>query len=76
MHCNVCGDKAFSWRSQPLIFEKYLAGNVLLSFAVLMVRASIGKVLLVMRHMGLCSYSAWRFFVHQKNFLFLVILNF
>ena len=41
-----------------------------------MAGASISKVLLVMRHMGLCVYSARTFFVHQKNFLFLVILNY
>ena len=40
-----------------------------------MAGASISKVLLVMRHMGLCAYSARTFFVHQKNFLFPVILN-
>ena len=61
---------------QPLIFGKYLAGNVLLSFGVLMAGASIGKVLFVMRLMGLCAYSARRFFVHQKNFLFPVILSY
>ena len=74
-HCTSCGDNAFSWRSQPLIFGKYPAGNMLLSFGVLMAGASISKVLLVMRHMGLCAYSARTFFVHQKNFLFPVILN-
>ncbi|XP_067029941.1 uncharacterized protein [Acropora muricata] len=75
-HCTTCGDNAFSWRSQPLIFGKYPAGNMLLSFGVLMAGASISKVLLVMRHMGLCGYSARTFFVHQKNFLFPVILNY
>ena len=63
-HCTTCGDNAFSWRSQPL------------SFGVLMAGASISKVLLVMRHMGLHGYSARTFFVHQKNFLFVVILNY
>ena len=60
-HCTTCGDNAFSWRSQPLIFGKYPAGNMLLSFGVLMAGASISKVLLVMRHMGLCGYSARTF---------------
>ena len=75
-HCTTCGDNAFSWRSQPLIFGKYPAGNMLLSFGVLMAGASISKVLLVMRHIKLCSYSARTFFVHQKNLLFPVILNY
>ena len=74
-HCTICSDKAFPWRSQPLIFGEYPAGNALLSFGVLMAGASISKVLLVMRHTGLCAYSARRFSVHQKNFLFPVILN-
>ena len=75
-HCTTCGDNAFSWRSQPLIFGKHPAGNMLLSFGVLMAGASISKVLLVMRHMGLCAYSVRTFFVHQKNFLFPIILNY
>ena len=75
-HCSRCGEYAFTWKSQPLIFGKYPAGNVLLSFGVLMAGASISKVLLVMRHMGLCAYSAGTFFVHQKNFLFPIILNY
>lgn len=41
-----------------------------------MAGASISKVLLVMRHMGLCAFSARTFFVHQKNFLFPIILNY
>lgn len=53
-HCTTCGDNAFSWRSQPLIFGKYPAGNMLLSFGVLMAGASISKVLLVMRHRIMC----------------------
>ena len=75
-HCTTCDDNEFSWRSQPLIFGKYQAGNMLLRFGVLMAGASISKVLLVIRHMGLCAYSARSFFVHQKNFLFPVILNY
>ena len=74
-HCTTCGDNALSWRSEPLIFAKYPAGIMLLSFGDLMAGASISKVLLVMRHMGFCAYSARTFFVHQKNFLFPVMLN-
>ena len=36
---------------------KYPAGNMLLSLAVLMAGASISKVLLLFRHLGLCYYS-------------------
>lgn len=51
-HCPKCGENAFHWRSQPLIFGNYPAGNILLSFGVLMAGASISKILLVFRHMG------------------------
>ena len=46
-HCNICGKDAFQWRSQPLAFGRYPAGNLLLSFATLMAGASIIKVLLI-----------------------------
>jgi len=72
-HCTTCGDNAFSWRSRPLIFGKYPAGNMLLSFEVLMAGASFSKVLLVMGHMGLCART---FFIHQRDFLLPVISNY
>lgn len=70
-HCPKCGENAFHLRSQPLIFGNYPAGNILLSFGVLMAGASISKILLVFRHMGLSA-----FFVHQKSFLFPRILSY
>ena len=39
-HCLKCKDE-FQWKSQPLVMGKYPAGNVLLSFAILMAGASI-----------------------------------
>ena len=76
-HCVTCGDDAYVWRSQPMVLGgKYPAGNVLLSFAVLMAGASISKVLLVFKHMGLSAYSARTFFFHQKNFLFPVVITY
>ena len=51
--CRRCGAKSFEWKSQPLILGKYPAGNILLSFAILMAGASVTKVLLVCRHLGL-----------------------
>lgn len=74
--CDRCGDGAFKWQSQPLIFGRYPAGNIMLSFSILMAGASVSKVLLVCRHMGLCVYSARTYFFHQKKFLFSVILNY
>ena len=75
-HCPNCGDSSYQWRSQPLIMGKYPAGNILLSFAVLMAGASISKVLLVFKHLGLAAYSARTYFNHQKTFLFPVILKY
>ena len=41
-YCKSCGE-SFTWRSQPFVFGRYPAGNVLLSFAILMAGASISK---------------------------------
>ncbi|KAM7428204.1 hypothetical protein ABFA07_020777 [Porites harrisoni] len=63
------------WRSQPLVLGWYQAGNILLSFAILMAGASVSKVLLVLKHLGICIYSARTYFVHQSKFLFPAILT-
>ena len=39
--CKNCGSKGFQWRSQPLVLGKYPAGNILLSFAILMAGGSV-----------------------------------
>lgn len=76
-HCFTCGDNSFSWKSQPMMFNgRYPAGNVLLSFSILMAGASISKILLVFKHMGLSAYNARTFFFHQKNFLFPAVLGY
>ena len=74
-YCQSC-EKNFKWRSQPFILGRYPAGNVLLSFAVLMAGASISKLLLVFTHMGLSVYEARTFFHHQSRFLFPAILKY
>ena len=76
--CPSCGDQSFRWSSQPLILGKFPAGNILLSFAVLMAGASPNpnKILLVFKHLGLAAYSARTYFNHQKMFLFPVILHY
>jgi len=74
-HCQSC-KKNFKWRSQPFILGRYPAGNVLLSFAVLMAGASIRKLLLVFKHMGLSVYESRTFFYHQSRFLFPIILKY
>mgnify|MGYP001092924673 CR=1 FL=1 len=74
--CAMCGpNKQFSWRSQPYILGRYPAGNILLSFAILMSGVNISKVLLMFRHMGLCVISARTYFVHQNKFLFPAIIQ-
>ena len=73
-NCNSCGDQSFTWRSQPLVFGKYPAGNVLLSFAVLMAGASISKLLLVFQHLGLAAVTARTYFRHQNRFLLPLIV--
>ena len=41
--CNNCKE-SFTWKSQPYLFGKFPAGNILLSFGVLCAGASIRKV--------------------------------
>ena len=53
----------------------YPAGNVLLSFAVLMAGASISKIFLVFKHMGLYMYGVRTYFKHQTMFLFPIVLS-
>lgn len=66
----------YVWQSQQFVLNKYPAGNILLSFSVLMAGASISKILLVFRHMGLCAYTARSFFSHQRNLVFPTILHY
>ena len=70
--CNHCGE-TFKWHSQPLVLGRHAAGNILLSFATLMAGASISKLLLVFKHMGVAVYSVRAFHKHQANFLMPVI---
>ncbi len=75
-HCRTCGPNSFSWKSQPTIKGGFPAGNLLLSFASLMAGASISKLLLVFRHMGLSAYTARTYYYHQKKFLFPAVLRY
>ena len=51
------------------------AGNMLLSFAILMAGASISKILLVFKHFGMQAYEARTFFYHQGKYIFPAILH-
>ena len=74
-HCPNCGNNAFKWSSQPLMFGKFPAGNILLSFGVLVAGASISKVLLVFKHIGMAAHVR-TFFRHQNDFILPSILKY
>ncbi len=74
-NCPDCGDAAFKWRSQPLIFGKHPAGNIALSYAILMAGASVSKILLVFKHMGLCATNIRTYFLHQQQFILPAIIK-
>ena len=69
VHCGNpgCREKEFVWQSQPKIDGlRTGAGNLLLSFAILMAGASASKVLRVLSHMGVACFFVRQFFRHQK----------
>ena len=66
--CSNCGE-TYSWKSQPDLLGRFPAGNLLLSFAVLCAGASIRKVLLVFKHMGLLVYHEPTYYYHQRHLL-------
>ena len=74
--CIYCGENSFKWMSQHLVLGRYPAGNLLLSFAVLMAGGLISKVLLVFRHMGLQAIDIRTYFSHQKKFVFPAVLHY
>ena len=71
--CSTCGGTHI-WKSQPLL-GKFPAGNIL-SFAILTAGASIGKIILVFKHMGLLCYSEATYYYHQRHLLFPSIVKF
>ena len=73
--CSRCSD-TFIWQSQPYLLGKFPAGNLLLSFAILCAGASVNKVLLVFRHMGMLIYSEPTYYYHQRHLLIPAIVSF
>ena len=73
--CNSCKG-LFKWDSQPHMLGKFPAGNLLLSFAILCAGASINKVLLVFRHLGLLVYRPPAYYYHQRHLLFPTIVKY
>ena len=59
-----------------MVLGRYPAGNILLSFGILMAGATVSKVLLVRKHMGISVYNARTYFVHQSKLLFPAILTY
>ena len=69
MHCGnpECLEKEFVLQNQPEIDDlRTGAGNLLLSFAILMAGASASKVLRVLSHMRVACFSLRQFFRHPK----------
>ena len=52
--CNHSG-KVYCWKSQPSLFTKHPAGNVMLSFGIMASGAKISQTLLMFKHMGLSA---------------------
>ena len=73
--CSKCKE-IFIWKSQPFLLGKFPAGNLLLSFAVLCAGASIKKVLLVFRHMGILVYNEPTYYYHQRHLLIPTVISF
>ena len=73
--CSSCKE-VFTWKSQPFLLSKFPAGNLHLSLAVLCAGASIKKVLLVFRHMGLLVYHEPTYYYHQRHLLIPTVVSF
>ena len=74
--CTACGpSNQYHWRSQPLILGRYPAGNILMSFGIIMSGISINQVMLMFKHIGLCITSVRTYFLHQRKFLFPAVLK-
>ena len=57
-NCRYCGPmKRFKRTSQPVVLGRHPAGNLLLSFVSITSGVYISQMLLLFKHMGLCSIS-------------------
>ena len=73
--CSSCGGTHI-WKSQPYMLGTFPAGNILLSFGILSAGASVRKIILVFKHMGLLCYNEATYYYHQRNLLFPSIVKF
>lgn len=61
-----CPKPEHTWKSQPqMVGTKMAAGNFLLCFSILVSGASISKLHLVLKHMGLHCFTLKTYFKHQ-----------
>lgn len=72
--CSSC-KHVFTWKSQSFLLCKFPAGN-LLSLTVLCAGASIKKVLLAFKHMGLLVYHEPTYYYHQRQLLIPTVVSF
>lgn len=73
--CSSCTN-TFIWQTQPYLLGRFPAGNLLLSFAILCAGASVNKVILVFKHMGMLVYHHPTYYYHQRHLLIPVIVTF
>ncbi len=66
--CHMCGE-IYKWQSQPFMMGSFPAGNLLLRFGMLTAWASVRKVLLVLKHMGVWVFHEPTYYYHQRHFL-------
>ena len=67
--------KSFQWGSQLFVKGKYPAGNLMMSFGILMSRVNISQTMLFFKHINLAAISIRTYFRHQSKFLFPSILK-
>ena len=68
-NCRSCGPmKRFKWMSQPLVLGRHPAGNLLLSIGTITSRVNVSQMLLLFKHMGLCSILQRTYFVYHNKF--------
>ena len=73
--CSSCM-ATYTWKSQPYLLGKLPAANLLLSFAILSAGASVQKVILPFKRMGLLVYHKPTFYYHQRHLLIPAIVTF
>jgi len=73
--CQKC-KQTYTWKSQPFLLNKFPAGNLLLSYAMLCAGSSVKKVLLVFQHMNLLVYHEATYYYHQRHLLIPAIVKF